>query len=330
MSDDRQQQAEQWATKQLGWPDYVSESVSSDASFRRYFRLRALERSVILMDAPPERESVSAFLDVAGRLSKLVNVPDILGADVANGFVLLQDLGSRPYHRELDTDNADNLFDDALTSLVEMQCKADCSGLPDYDPAHLYSELALFSDWFLGKHWQVEPSEAELDAWDHVCALLVRWAIDQPQLFCHRDYMPRNLMLTEPNPGIIDFQDAVRGPISYDPVCLFRDAFLSWPSDRVDAWLEQYRQRALAVGLPVSSSADLWRKTCDLMGVQRHLKVIGIFARIRYRDGKPHYLEDHPRFFNYLDQAIGRNPELELLGKLLMAWRSRALSGRRD
>ncbi|MCC5866434.1 MAG: phosphotransferase [Wenzhouxiangella sp.] len=330
MNDDRRKQAEHWAAEQLGWRDYVSESVSSDASFRRYFRLRAMDRSVIVMDAPPELEPVSAFLDVAGRLGELVNVPDILAADVGHGFVLLQDLGSRPYHRELDADNADALFGDALTALLDIQRKADCTGLPDYDPSRLYAELALFIDWFLEKHWQVEPSESELDAWDQVCALLVRWAIDQPQLFCHRDYMPRNLMLTEPNPGIIDFQDAVRGPISYDPICLFRDAFLSWPPGRVDAWLEGYRQQALAAGLPITTSADLWRKTCDLMGVQRHLKVIGIFARIRYRDGKPAYLEDHPRFFGYLKEAMGRNPELALLDELLTAWRSRARPVNRD
>ncbi len=330
MNDARRQQAEQWAGQLLGWSSFDSEAISSDASFRRYFRLSNGHDSFVVMDAPPERESVAAFLDIAERLSGIVHVPKIPGADIDNGFVLLEDLGSRPFHEILDSDNADDLFGDALTALVRIQSQANCSALPDYDPARLYGELSLFTDWFLARHWQVEPSEGELDAWDQVCALLVRWAMDQPQLFCHRDFMPRNLMVARPNPGVIDFQDAVRGPISYDPVCLFRDAFLSWPSGRVDAWLEGYRQQALAAGLPITTSPDLWRRTCDLMGVQRHLKVIGIFARIRYRDGKPAYLEDHPRFFGYLEQAIARNPELALLDELLTAWRSRAQPVIRD
>ncbi len=330
MPDQRRQQAEQWASRLLEWPDFSSEAISSDASFRRYFRLSAGDRSVVVMDAPPERESVAAFLNVAERLAEVVHVPAILGADIEQGFIALEDLGSRPFHHELDADNADRLLGDALNALVKMQTAVSYEGLPVYDPARLYAELDLFKDWFLRCHWQLEPSEEELDAWDQVCALLVRWALDQPQTFCHRDYMPRNLMLAEPNPGIIDFQDAVRGPISYDPVCLFRDAFLSWPVERVDAWLEGYRQQALAAGLPVTTSPDLWRKTCDLMGVQRHLKVIGIFARIRYRDGKPAYLEDHTRFFGYLEEAIVRNPELGELGRLLAVWRSRGLPGSRN
>ena len=324
MTDKRRLQAEQWASQRLGWTDFSSESISSDASFRRYFRLSRPGTSVVVMDAPPDREPVHAFLDVASRLNTVVHVPEVLAADPEQGFVALADLGNRPYHRELIDDNADALFTDALCALIRMQTHIESSTLPDYDPARLYGELALFPEWFLAYHWQVEPTEEELDTWDHICSLLVRWALDQPQVFCHRDFMPRNLMISEPNPGIIDFQDAVRGPISYDPVCLFRDAFLSWEPARVDAWLEDYRQQALAAGLPITTSADLWRKTCDLMGVQRHLKVIGIFARIRYRDGKPAYLDDQARFFAYLDQAIARNPELALLNQLLQAWRSRA------
>ncbi|TVQ39517.1 MAG: aminoglycoside phosphotransferase [Wenzhouxiangella sp.] len=324
MTDDRRIQAERWASQHLGWPNYASESISSDASFRRYFRLTRNEQSIVVMDAPPERESVASFLDVAARLDQVVHVPAVLASDPEQGFIALSDLGSRPFHRELDEHNADALFNDAITALIRMQTRVDTTGLPVYDPARLYAELSLFSEWFLIHHWQVEPTDAELDDWDQVCATLVRWALDQPQVFCHRDFMPRNLMLSDPNPAVIDFQDAVLGPISYDPVCLFRDAFLSWEPDRVDAWLEDYRRQAMAAGLPITESASLWRKTCDLMGVQRHLKVIGIFARIRYRDGKPAYLEDHPRFFTYLNQAIARNPELGVLDGLLEAWRSRA------
>lgn len=324
-TDARRRLAEGWAAAELGWGRWDSESISSDASFRRYFRLRHKDATRVIMDAPPEHEDTEAFVDVAARLARSgVHVPEVLAHDPQQGLVLLEDLGSRPYHHVLDENNADELFGDAVEALIRFQVEAGTDGLPDYDPALLMRELALFPDWFLARHWQVEPTDAELDAWDLVCATLIRWALDQPQVFCHRDYMPRNLMVAEPNPGIIDFQDAVRGPISYDPVCLYRDAFLSWPVERVDAWLEGYRQRASEAGLPVPQDPDLWRRTCDFMGAQRHLKVIGIFARIRYRDGKPKYLEDAPRFFAYLDQIIDRNPELAELRRLLNAWRGRA------
>lgn len=328
MTDPRREAAEQFAADRLGWHGWKSEAISSDASFRRYFRLCHGEQSFVVMDAPPEHESIAEFVDIARRLAEAgLHAPEVLARNGEQGFVLLEDLGDQPYHHVLDDDNADALFGDALSALIGMQARTDAGGLPDYDPALLMRELALFPDWFLSRHWQVEPSDDELDAWDLVCATLIRWALDQPQVFCHRDFMPRNLMVAEPNPGIIDFQDAVRGPISYDPVCLFRDAFLSWPETRVDNWLEAYRQGALEAGLPVPESDEMWRRTCDFMGVQRHLKVIGIFARIRYRDGKSRYLEDAPRFFAYLDRAVERNPELGELGELLAAWRRRARTG---
>ncbi len=327
MTDQRREQAEQWAAELLHWKTFDSTAISSDASFRRYYRMSHEQRTVIVMDAPPQHENIEAFMDIGRRLEQAgVHVPHQIHADPANGFMLLDDLGDSPYHQVLTDSNADHLFHDAVDTLITIQTHAKVSGLPYYDAGRLMAELALFPDWFLARHWQVEPTDGELDAWDMLCATLIRWALDQPQVFCHRDYMPRNLMVTNPNPGVIDFQDAVHGPISYDPVCLFRDAFLSWPEEQVDEWLEDYRLRALDAGLPVSESADLWRRTCDLMGVQRHLKVIGIFARIHYRDGKSRYLEDAPRFFTYLDQAIARNPELAELEALLLAWRKRARS----
>lgn len=324
MTDQRRMTAEHWAARELAWPEWQSDAISSDASFRRYFRLRHAGQTRVVMDAPPEREPVSAFLDVARRLQPLVHVPAVHAADVDQGLVLLEDLGDTPFHHRLNDDNADGLFDYALAALLAMQKSAPVDGLPDYDAALLMRELALFPDWFLARHWQVEPTDDELDDWDMLCALLIRWALDQPTVFCHRDFMPRNLMVSQPNPGIIDFQDAVNGPISYDPVCLFRDAFLSWPTARVDDWLEGYRQQALAAGLPITASDRLWQRQCDFMGVQRHLKVLGIFARIAYRDGKPAYLDDAARFFDYLSVAIERNPELQLLDELLGRWRARA------
>jgi N-acetylmuramate 1-kinase len=325
MTDERRQQAEQWAAGQLHWDDFESTAISSDASFRRYFRLAHEDRTVVVMDAPPEQENLAAFIDIGQRLEQAgIHVPHQIHADRERGFLLLDDLGSQPYHHILDDDNADALFHDAIEALIRIQTRARTSGLPYYEAGMLMRELALFTDWFLARHWQVEPTDAELDAWDLVCATLIRWALDQPQVFCHRDYMPRNLMLANPNPGVIDFQDAVIGPISYDPVCLYRDAFLSWPTEQVDQWLEAYRLRALDAGLSVPESPELWRRTCDMMGVQRHLKVIGIFARIRHRDGKPRYVADTPRFFIYLEEAIARNPELAELDRLLTSWRRRA------
>jgi len=323
--DERATAAREWAVENTGWHDATFAPASADASFRRYFRIALNGTSRIVMDAPPEHEPLDAFIDIAARLGNAgLNVPAILDQDRERGFLLLGDLGDRPWHRVLDAGNADAMFTDAIAALIRMQSHTDTSGLPEYDAALLLRELELFPEWFLGRHWGVRPTADELDQWDLVCMSLVRWALDQPQRFCHRDFMPRNLMLCTPNPGILDFQDAVRGPISYDPVCLFRDAFLSWSTEQVDGWLEHYRQRARAAGLPVPADADLWRRTCDLMGAQRHLKVLGIFARIRYRDGKPQYLEDASRFFDYFEHAIARNPELGPLTSLFRSWEARA------
>lgn len=323
--DARAREALAWAERHADFEIRRHSPISSDASFRRYFRITNGDESRVVMDAPPEREATGPFVDIAGRLRRAgLNAPEVLAEDRERGFLLLTDLGDRPWHQVLDEHNADAMFGEAMTALSKMQCDADATSLPDYDAALLLRELSLFPDWFLARHWGVEPTESELDDWEMVCMTLIRWALDQPAVFVHRDFMPRNLMVSQPNPGILDFQDAVLGPISYDPVCLLRDAFLSWPPDRVDAWLEDYRKRALADGLPVPEDPQLWRRTCDLMGVQRHLKVLGIFARIRYRDGKPRYLEDAPRFFAYLKAAIDRNPELALLDRLLGGWRARA------
>ncbi len=325
MNDDRTRSARDWAARQLGLHAFDFEPVSTDASFRRYFRARRNGETAIVMDAPPTLEPLDAFIDVRGRLAAAgLHVPEIRAADPDRGFLLLEDFGDQPWHTVLTPDNAATMFDDALEALARMQAETATAGLPEYDAARLLSDLQLFPDWFLARHWRVEPTEPELDAWEMVCMTLIRWALDQPQVFCHRDFMPRNLMLTEPNPGILDFQDALIGPIAYDPVCLFRDAFLSWGPAFVDDRLERYRRRAETAGLPVPTDARLWLRSCDLIGVQRHLKVLGIFARIRYRDGKPRYPRDEPRFIGYLGQAIARNPELETLDALLKNWRARA------
>ncbi|WJN60072.1 Phosphotransferase [Pseudomonas sp. SO81] len=291
---------------------------SSDASFRRYFRWQAEGRSLILMDAPPPQEDCRPFVKVAAMLAEAgVHVPRILAQDLERGFLVLDDLGSQTWLEVLNAENADALFDAALRALVAFQKLPVEGQLPPYDDALLRRELQLFPDWYLQRHLGVELDEAQRGQWQQVCDLLVGSALDQSRVFVHRDYMPRNLMLSQPNPGILDFQDAVHGPISYDVTSLFKDAFLSWPEERVIGWLQRYWQLARDAGLAVPAQFAEFHRASDLMGVQRHLKVIGIFARICHRDGKPKYLNDVPRFFSYIEAVLTRRPELAVLGELL-------------
>ena len=293
---------------------------SSDASFRRYFRWEDGTRSLIVMDAPPPQEDCRPFVKVAGLLASAgVHVPEILASDIEQGFLLLPDLGRQTYLEVIDAGNADAdaLFEDALQALVAFQRLPVDGQLPAYDEALLRRELQLFPDWYLQRHLGVTLKGAALAAWQATCDLLVASALAQPRVLVHRDYMPRNLMLSTPNPGVLDFQDAVYGPVSYDVTCLFKDAFLSWPEARVEAWLRRYWQLAQDAGIPLPASFEAFQRASDLMGAQRHLKVIGIFARICHRDGKPKYLGDVPRFFAYLDTVIARRPELAPLATLL-------------
>ena len=291
---------------------------SSDASFRRYFRWEDGSRSLIVMDAPPPQEDCRPFVKVAGLLAGAgVHVPEILASDLQQGFLLLPDLGRQTYLEVINADNADALFEDALQALVAFQQLPVADRLPAYDEALLRRELQLFPDWYLQRHLGVSLEGAALEAWQATCDLLVASALAQPRVLVHRDYMPRNLMLSTPNPGVLDFQDAVYGPVTYDVTCLFKDAFLSWPQARVDAWLERFWQLAQAAGIPLPASFAEFQRASDLMGAQRHLKVIGIFARICHRDGKPKYLGDVPRFFAYLQEVIARRPELAPLAELL-------------
>ena len=291
---------------------------SSDASFRRYFRWEDGTRSLIVMDAPPPQEDCRPFVKVAGLLARVgVHVPEILASDLEQGFLLLPDLGRQTYLEVINADNADALFEDALQALVAFQQLPVEGQLPAYDEALLHRELQLFPDWYLQRHLGVTLDGAALEAWQATCDLLVASALAQPRVLVHRDYMPRNLMLSTPNPGVLDFQDAVFGPVSYDVTCLFKDAFLSWPQARGDAWLARYWQLAQTAGIPLPESFAEFQRASDLMGAQRHLKVIGIFARICHRDGKPKYLADVPRFFAYLQEVIARRPELAPLAELL-------------
>lgn len=265
------------------------------------------------MDAPPERENCEPFIRIAALMAQAgLNVPQVLHQDPAQGFLLLTDLGRQTYLHVIDADNADALFADAIDALLKLQLVSRPSVLPPYDRALLERELALFPDWFVARHLERSFTASQADAWSAVCALLLHSAQAQPQVYVHRDYMPRNLMLSAPNPGVLDFQDAVYGPVTYDVVCLFKDAFLSWPEDRVARWVARYREQAAAAG--IAQPKD-FQRAFDWMGLHRHLKVLGIFARIRYRDGKPHYLEDAPRFIRYVRDVAVRYAELApLLG----------------
>ena len=320
-SDIRRRALDQWVGDWLGAP-VSGEVASADASFRRYFRYRHGGRTLVAMDAPPEQEDCRPFVDVAGRLARAgVAVPEILHQDLEQGFLLLTDMGRETWLTALDGGNADAWFDAALGTLITQQRFADTRGLPEYDRALLRRELDLFPHWYLGEHRGLRLDGDTAGRLETVFETLIESALAQPRVFVHRDFMPRNLMVSDPNPGVIDFQDAVAGPISYDLISLFKDAFLSWPEARVLEWLRDYHRRAAAAGLPVPAAFDDLLRWCDLMGAQRHLKVIGIFARIRHRDGKPKYLEDAPRFFAYLRTVIARRPdELGDLGRLLDLW----------
>ena len=325
--DIRLQLLNRWLDQQLpalfatrGWgevPVGTLTPASSDASFRRYFRWQGAGRSLILMDAPPPQEDCRPFVKVAERLAEAgVNVPQILAQDLEQGFLLLSDLGRQTYLEVIDAQNADQLFDDALQALLAFQRLPMDAPLPSYDDALLRRELQLFPEWYVLRHLGVELSEAQQAAWQRICVRLIDSALAQPRVLVHRDYMPRNLMLSAPNPGVLDFQDAVYGPVTYDVTCLFKDAFLSWPEARVRDWLAGYWQQARAAGIPLQAELDDFLRASDLMGVQRHLKVIGIFARICHRDGKPRYLDDVPRFFAYIDAVLARRPELAELAEL--------------
>ncbi|AOV16416.1 aminoglycoside phosphotransferase [Acidihalobacter aeolianus] len=291
---------------------------SGDASFRRYFRLDTDGGPRIAMDAPPAQEQLAPFLEVTARLAAAgVHVPQVHAADADLGFVLLDDLGTRHYLDALDADNVDALYGDALDALVRIAA-ADSAGLPDYDHALLAREMALFPDWLLDRHLGLTLDGAQRTTLDAVCEALIASALAQPQIFVHRDYHARNLMLTEEhNPGVLDYQDAVRGPLAYDLVSLVRDAYLSWPEARVRGWALAYRDRAVAAGLCAPTADDDFLRAFDLMGVQRQLKVLGIFARLWHRDGKPGYLSDLPRVLAYVEAVAPRHPETAPLAALI-------------
>ncbi|WP_409300578.1 aminoglycoside phosphotransferase family protein [Pseudomonas sp. KCJK8993] len=328
--DVRLQHLEVWLDEQLaivyaaqGWgevPPATLVAASSDASFRRYFRWQGAGRSFVVMDAPPPLENCRPFVEIAGLLATSgINVPKIFAQDLERGFLLLNDLGSQTYLDVINEDNADVLFEDALQALLAFQQLPMDAALPSYDVALLRRELELFPEWYVGRELGITLTAEQRQQWQRVSDLLIDSALAQPKVLVHRDYMPRNLMLSTPNPGVLDFQDAVYGPVTYDITCLFKDAFLSWPEPRVRLWQQNYWTRARALGIPVQEDFQEFLRASDLMGVQRHLKVIGIFSRICHRDGKPRYLADVPRFLAYIEAVLARRPELSELTQLLFS-----------
>ncbi len=293
---------------------------SADASFRRYFRVDSPDGgSLIVMDAPPPQEDVRPFLTVAELFGNTgITVPRILAKDVDRGFLLLSDLGSTTYLKQLNADTAHKLYMDAIDALILLQVQSRPGHLPDYDRATLHRELMLFPDWYLGKHRGATLSDAQQASLNGVFDVLLANNLAQPQVYVHRDYHSRNLMvLDKGNPGILDFQDALYGPITYDLVSLLRDAYIQWDEEMVLDWAIRYWERARRAGLPVSHDVDAFYKDFEFMGLQRHLKVLGIFARLSHRDGKDAYLNDIPLVMEYTRKTAYRYKEFAPLVKLL-------------
>jgi len=321
---DRLAQLERWLAGHRPGTQFALSPASADASFRRYFRAEfdgRAPRTLIVMDAPPEREDCRPFIHVAKLLEQAgLNAPRVLAHDLEQGFLLLTDLGTTTYLEALqsaDAADADRLFADATDALVRWQLASRPGELPPYDSKLLRRELELFPEWYVGRHLGVALEPGEREVIERAFALIIGSNLAQPVVYVHRDYMPRNLMVCDPNPGILDFQDAVYGPISYDVASLAKDAFISWEDERVLDWTIRYWEKARRARLPVDPDFSRFWRDAEWMGLQRHLKVAGIFARLAYRDGKHQYLADTPRFLAYIRPVVARYPVLAPLAALL-------------
>ena len=307
-----------WLQDVLPAPSFRIAPASEDASFRRYFRVHAGPRTWIAMDAPPPMEDCRPFISVLGLLRAAgVHAPALHAADVERGFLLLDDLGSRCYLDVLDEGNADALYADAFEALLDMQGRIGSGRVPPYDERKLRGELHLFRQWFLGRHLGIVLDGALSTALDEASDALIRACMEQPRVFVHRDYHSRNLLfLDERNPGVIDFQDAADGPLTYDLVSLLRDVYIRWPGDRVAGWVDACHDRAVARRL-VDAGRPRFRRWFDLTGIQRHLKIAGIFARLWHRDGKARYLDDLPLTLDYLAEVAPHHAETEAVVRVL-------------
>jgi len=320
--DKRFEALKEWTGRVLGTGAFDIRPASADASFRRYFRVTQGSRSLIVMDAPPDKGGMHSYVSIARHFHALgLNVPEVLEQDHERGFLLITDLGEQLYLGSLNEQTVERLYGDALGALIVLQAGTSATAdkfLPDYDEALLLREMEIFREWYLGRHLGLRLSAGQNRVLEEVFAQLARSALAQPRVWVHRDYHSRNLMVTRlNNPGILDFQDAVLGPVTYDLVSLLRDCYISWPRERVEDWVKGYHELALQSGIPVSEDDAGFLRWFDLMGVQRHLKASGIFARLNHRDGKPGYLADIPRTLGYVHEVSTRYPELQPLQALL-------------
>jgi len=317
---ERAGQLQRWLSATLGSDDFSIAPASGDASFRRYFRISrgGAQPSLIAMDAPPEKENCRQFLHVARLFAAAgVHVPAIHSEDLEQGFLLLSDLGSTTYLDALDEGSAGGLYGDALDALLRIQLASRPGVLPDYDKKLLQTELHLFSDWYVARQLQRELDPAQRETLEKSFSILLENNLAQPRVFVHRDYHSRNLMVCEPCPGILDFQDAVYGPITYDLVSLLRDAYVRWEEAQVLDWVARYWEKARQAGLPVHADFAQFYRDFEWMGAQRQLKVVGIFSRLCHRDGKQRYLADIPAVLGYLHATCRRYRELAPLARLL-------------
>jgi aminoglycoside/choline kinase family phosphotransferase len=299
---------------------------SADASFRRYFRIESKNpdfATLIIMDAPPQNEPLDTFINVDLLLENAgLHVPKILEKNVAEGFLLLTDLGNKTYLAMLNAETADALYQDASHALVQMQLASAPDVLPNYDEALLQRELDLFPEWYLKKHLHIEPTELQHSQIMQAFKLIIQNNLAQAKVYVHRDYHSRNLMMTEKkNPGVIDFQDAVYGPITYDISSLWRDAYIAWPEERVIDWVIKFWEEGRQAGLPMPNDFGRFYRDFEWMGLQRHLKVLGIFARLFHRDGKDGYIKDIPLVLEYAIATANRYIELKPLARILEATR---------
>lgn len=309
---DRKVQMKQWLDG-LGYKDYTLEVASEDASFRRYFRLRQGDNSWIVMDAPPQKEPCDAFVNIAKKLTGIrLSAPEIIHENHDSGFLVLTDFGDESYLQALKPETANSLYGDAKSAILQMQTRINADDLPDYDEQLLRQEMDLFKEWFLEKLLGIELNPDQSDLWQMTVDTLVQSALEQPQVFVHRDFHSRNLMkIAGRNPGILDFQDALKGPVTYDLVSLLNDCYIDWPEPQVDQWALDFYDFAVLDHLE-GVSASQFMRWFNLMGAQRHLKAIGIFSRLKLRDGKGQFLKDIPRTLNYL-KIVGTG-EMSMVG----------------
>jgi hypothetical protein len=312
-NDARLNSINQWLITTLGTNDFQISAASSDASFRRYFRVAQGDTTYILMDAPPEHEELAPFVQIAKLLqTNGVNVPKVYNESTEHGFLLLTDFGNQSLLSVINQENSSSLYQLAINELINIQkIKSDIEDLPCYDSTLLSNEMSLFSEWFLNTHLKIETPEFIGSIFD----TLISNAVKQPQVLVHRDYHSRNLMVIDNQKlGVIDFQDAVLGPISYDLVSIFRDCYILWPEQDIDVWLNEYLEKAKLNNLVATSiTFSEFKRWFDLMGLQRHIKVLGIFCRLYYRDGKPNYLDDLPLTLHYVLTVASRYPEFSKL-----------------